>query len=178
MEDLERMMEELVKKIRFRDTVSAILISTAFVFFGILLLIVLDVIFVPLATKSYVAIALLASTWIFMSIGVYLLMTMPLPRLPLKIVADSNGVVKLMEKGYRGKVFVSRETYKRLPPKVGLRLNLEIVDVDSKEVEKYREHGEELSYALAIAKRLKAKVVSSEKGKVNGIEVITADELG
>lgn len=177
MEDLERMMEELVKKIRFRDTVSAILISTAFVFFGILLLIVLDVLFVPLAIRSYVAVALLASTWVFMSLGVYLLMTMPMPRLPLKIVADTSGVMKLMERGYNGKVFVSRETYKRLPPKVGLRLNLEIVDVDSKEVERYREHGEELSYALAIAKRLKAKVVSSERGRIKGVEIITADEI-
>ncbi len=177
MEDLERMMEELVKKIRFRDTVSAILISTAFVFFGILLLIVLDVLFVPLAIRSYVAVALLALTWVFMSLGVYLLMTMPMPRLPLKIVADTSGVMKLMEKGYNGKVFVSRETYKRLPPKVGLRLNLEIVDVDSKEVERYREHGEELSYALAIAKRLKAKVVSSERGRIKGVEIITADEI-
>lgn len=177
MEDLEAMMEELVKRIRLRDTVSAILISTAFVFFGVLLLIVLDVIIVPLSIKSYVAIVLLVLTWIFLSLGVYLLTTMPLPSTPLKIVADSDGLLKLMEKGYKGKVIVSRETYRRLPPKVGLRLNLEIVDADTKEVEKYSQHGNELSHALAVAKKLKAKVVSSKKGKVEGVEIVTPDDL-
>ncbi|MEM0089663.1 MAG: hypothetical protein QW581_07815, partial [Archaeoglobaceae archaeon] len=85
--------------------------------------------------------------------------------------------VKLLEKGYSGKVFVSRETYRRLPPKVGLRLNLEILDADERELEKYRKQGEELAHALAIAKKLKAKIVSSRKGKVGGVEIITADEL-
>ncbi|MEM3478115.1 MAG: hypothetical protein QXR50_03355 [Archaeoglobaceae archaeon] len=176
MDELEAMMEEFVKKVRFRDTISAILVSTAFVFFGILLLIVLDVIIVPLSIRGYVAIALLILTWVLMSIGVYLLITIPLPR-RFKIVADSNGVVKLLEKGYSGKVFVSRETYRRLPPKVGLRLNLEILDADERELEKYRKQGEELAHALAIAKKLKAKIVSSRKGKVGGVEIITADEL-
>lgn len=177
MDDLEAMMEELVKKVRFRDMVSAVMISTAFIFFGLLILIVLDVIFVPASFRGYLVIALPVITWVFMSIGVYLLTSMPMPKLPQRIVADSSGVMKLMERGYSGKVFVSRETYKRLPPKVALRLNLEVVDVDSKELEKYLEHGEELAHALAVAKKLNARIVSSERGRIKGVEIITVDEL-
>lgn len=177
MDDLETLVEEVVKKIRLKDAISAILISSAFVFFGILMLIILDVLFVPISMKNYTAIALLVLTWIFMAVGIYLLIRIPLPQAS-KIVADSEGIVKLMEKGYKGKVYVSRETYRRLPPKTALRLNLEIIDVDREEVEKYREQGEELSYALAIAKKIKARVVSSKKTKVEGLEVITADEVG
>lgn len=177
MEDLENLMEEVVKRIRFRDTISAILISSAFVSFGVLMLILLDVLVVAVSIKTYVAIALLALTWILMSSGVYLLTTMPVPKLPSKIVADSEGISNLVKKDYNGKIFVSRETYKKLEPKVALRLKIEIVDVDKKEVEKYRKYGEELSHALAVAKKIKAKIVSSRKGKINGVEIITADEL-
>ncbi|MEM4748108.1 MAG: hypothetical protein QXW74_06340 [Archaeoglobaceae archaeon] len=49
--------------------------------------------------------------------------------------------------------------------------------MDSKEAEKYAKYGEELSYAIAGAKKIGAKVVSTRKEKIDGVEVITVDEI-
>ncbi|NHW88170.1 MAG: hypothetical protein HA490_00645 [Archaeoglobales archaeon] len=177
MENIDELMEEVLRKIRFRDTVAAVAISTAFVAFGILILILLDVIFVSLAFKTAVSIFLLVLAWVLMVSGIYLLTSIPIPPLPPRIVADSQGIAKLLEKGYSGRIFVTRETYRRIPPKFGLRANLQIIEVDKEEAEKYAKFGEELSYAIAGAKKIRAKVVSTKKMKAAGVEILTADEI-
>uniref|UniRef100_A0A7J2TK85 Uncharacterized protein n=1 Tax=Archaeoglobus fulgidus TaxID=2234 RepID=A0A7J2TK85_ARCFL len=178
MENLDELMEDVIKKIRFRDTVAAVAISTAFLAFGILILVLLDVIIVSLAFKIPVSVFLLIIAWASMSVGVYLLTSMPLPVLHTKVVADSEGLEKLLEKGYNGTIFVTKVTFKKIPPKSGLRVNLKLIDVDDEEAKKYAKFGEELSYAIAGAKKIRAKVVSTRKCKVDGVDVITADEIG
>ncbi|MCS7118816.1 MAG: hypothetical protein RMH75_02090 [Archaeoglobaceae archaeon] len=176
MEELETMIEETMEKIRFRDTIAAIAIASAFVAFGTMFLILIDVIPISLSLKTPMALMLLVITWILMSLGIYLLTSMPVPKLP-RLVADSDGVEGLMRRGYDRVVYVSGETFKKLPPKITLKMNLKVIEIDDIEVEKYRKHGEELSYAIAIAKKLKARVVSSKRGKVDGVEIITAKDV-
>jgi len=53
----------------------------------------------------------------------------------------------------------------------------EIVDVSDEEVSKYFNHGVELAESIAAAKKLRAKVVSDRKMKVDGVEIIRADDL-
>ncbi|MCS7130722.1 MAG: hypothetical protein NZ872_04805 [Archaeoglobaceae archaeon] len=177
MEDLESLMEEVIRKVRIRDTLSAILISSAFVLFGLLMLILLDVIFIGGYLKSTLSIALLFATWALMVSGIYLLTSMPAPKLPSKIVADSSGVIGLLQRKYPGKIYVTRETFKKLPPAVGLRTNLEVIDVDQGEVKKFSKYGEELANAIVAAKKIKAKVVSSERRKLEGVEVIKPEDV-
>ncbi|WP_202318554.1 amastin family protein [Archaeoglobus neptunius] len=177
MDEFEIALEELVREVRRRDTIAAILISTAFVLFGFLALILLDVIRLTEFVKGVVAIVTLIATWAMMAAGVYILLSMPLPEMPLRIVADSKGAVELMKKNYGGKVYVTRQNYRKLPPKAGAMMNLEIVDVPSKEVEKYLDHGIEMAESIAAAKILRAKVVSDRKGKIDGVEVVRAEDL-
>lgn len=177
MEDLEPLMEEIFKKIRFRDTISAILISSAFVIFGLLILVILDVIAVSGLMKGTISIFLLIISWALMVSGIYLLTSFPAPRLPSKLVADSSGVMALFERRYPGKIYVTRETFKRLPPAVGLRMNIEVLEIDPEEAKKFEKYGEELSHAILAAKNLKGKIVSSERKKLEGIEVIRAEDV-
>lgn len=177
MEDLETLMEEVLRKMRIRDTISAVLIASAFVIFGLLMLVLLDIIFVESALKSTISIMLLFVTWALMVSGIYILTSMPIPKLPPKLVADSSGVIGLLQKKYPGKIYVTRETFKKLPPAVGLRANLEVLDVEPEEVKKFSKYGEELANAIAAAKKLKGKVVSSERGKVDGVEIIKPEDL-
>ncbi|MCS7121999.1 MAG: hypothetical protein NZ895_05310 [Archaeoglobaceae archaeon] len=176
MVELEETMEEMMRRLRLRDTIAAIAISSAFITFGILILVLMDVIFVPLALRTFTAVVLLFLAWIFMIVGIYLLTTLPMPK-KSKLVADSYGVEKLVEKGYRGRVYISAETFKRLPSDAVLKIDLKVIDVNGKEAEKYKKYGEELSHTIVLAKRLKAKIVSSKKGKIEGVEVVTVDDV-
>jgi len=162
MENLDELMEEVMRKIRLRDTIAAIAISTAFVAFGILILILLDVIFVSIALKTIVSIFPLVLAWVLMVSGIYLLTSMPISSLPPRIVADFQGLAKLIEKGYSGRIFVTQETFRKIPPKFGLRANLQIIEVSKEEAEKYAKFGEELFYAIAGAKKINAKVSAQE----------------
>lgn len=177
MEDLDSLMEEILRKIRIRDTISAVLISSAFVLFGLLMLILLDVIAVSGFMKGTISIILLLTTWVLMVSGIYLLTSIPAPKFPSRLVADSSGVIALLQRKYPGKIYVTRETFKRLPAAVGLRMNLEVIDVNPEEAKKYEKYGEELSYALVAAKRLRGKIVSSERGKLKGVEVLKAEDV-
>lgn len=177
MEDLEPILEEVLKKIRLRDTISAILISSAFVMFGLLMLILLDVIILAGFMKSTVSIILLIVSWVLMVGGIYLLTSIPAPKLPLRIIADSSGIEALLERKYPGKVYVTRGTFKKLPPAVGLRMNLEVLDVDPEEAKKFIKYGEEMSQAIVAAKRLKGKIVSSERKKLEGVEILKAEDI-
>ncbi|MEG9195330.1 MAG: hypothetical protein V6S10_08455 [Candidatus Methanoglobus sp.] len=177
MENLEELYEEVLKRIRFRDMVAAVAISTAFIVFGIIVIILLDVIAIPSAFKMPASIFLLISTWILMIIGVYLLTSMPLPPLPTKIVVDSEGLQRLMEMGYSGRIYVTRQTFKKIPPKLALRANLQVIDVDERDARKFAKFGEELSYAIACAKKIRAKVVSTRKLRAKGVEIITAEDF-
>ncbi|WP_290595752.1 MULTISPECIES: hypothetical protein [unclassified Archaeoglobus] len=177
MDELEVTLEELVKEVRKRDTIAALLISTAFMLFGFLALVLLDVIRLSEFIKGMVAIVTLIVTWLMMTAGVYILLSMPLPELPTRIVADSKGVMELMKRNYGGKVYVTRQNYRNLPPKVGAMMNLEVVDVPSEEVKKYLSHGMELAESIVAAKNLRAKVVSDVKKKIDGVEVIRAEDL-
>lgn len=85
--------------------------------------------------------------------------------------------MELMKRNYGGKVYVTRQNYRNLPPKVGAMMNLEVVDVPSEEVEKYLNHGMELAESIVAAKNLRAKVVSDVKKKIDGVEVIRAEDL-
>ncbi|WP_456467894.1 hypothetical protein [Archaeoglobus sp.] len=177
MDELEVALEELVKEVRRRDTIAAILISTAFMLFGFLALVLLDVIRLSEFTKGVVAIVTLIVTWLMMTAGVYILLSMPLPELPTRIVADSKGVMELMKRNYGGKVYVTRYNYRNLPPKAGAMMSLEVIDVPSSEVAKYLDYGMELAESIAAAKMLKAKVVSNMKKKVDGVEIIRTEDL-
>jgi len=177
LDEFEVVLEELVKEAKRRDTIAAVLISTSFVLFGFLALILLDVIRLEEFLRGVVAVISLVVIWILMTAGVYILLSMPLPELPLRIVADSKGVLELMKRNYGGKIYITRQSYRNLPPKVGARMNLEIVDVSDEEVSKYFNHGVELAESIAAAKKLRAKVVSDRKMKVDGVEIIRADDL-
>jgi len=136
LDEFEVVLEELVKEAKRRDTIAAVLISTSFVLFGFLALILLDVIRLEEFLRGVVAVISLVVIWILMTAGVYILLSMPLPELPLRIVADSKGVLELMKRNYGGKIYITRQSYRNLPPKVGARMNLEIVDVSDEEVSK------------------------------------------
>lgn len=177
MDEFEVVLEELVKEVKKRDTIAAILISTSFVLFGFLALVILNVIRLEEFLRGIVAVVSLVVIWVLMTAGVYILLSMPLPEMPLRIVADSKGVMELIKRNYGGKVYVTRESYRKLPPKVGLKMNLEIVDVPEEEVAKYMNYGVELAESIAAAKKLRAKVVSDRRTKVDGVEVIRADDL-
>jgi len=161
LENLDELMEEVVRKIRLRDTIAAIAISTAFVAFGILILILLDVIFVSIALKTIVSIFLLVLAWVLMVSGIYLLTSMPISSLPPRIVADFQGLAKLIEKGYRENL-CHTEDFQKNTAKIRLRANLQIIEVSKEEAEKYAKFGEELSYAIAGAKKINAKVSAQE----------------
>ncbi len=177
MDEFEVVLEELVKEVKKRDTIAAILISTSFVLFGFLALVIQNVIRLEEFLRGIVAVVSLVVIWVLMTAGVYILLSMPLPEMPLRIVADSKGVMELIKRNYGGKVYVTRESYRKLPPKVGLKMNLEIVDVPEEEVAKYMNYGVELAESIAAAKKLRAKVVSDRRTKVDGVEVIRADDL-
>ncbi len=177
-EDFEILLENLVREVRKRDTTAAVLISTSFVLFGVLVLVLLDVINVGEVFKGMLAVTILAATWAMMSAGVYMLLSTPLPELPSRIVADSSGALGLMELNYGGKVYIPRESYRKLPPTAGLRLNFEIIEVPRGAAMKYADYGVELSEAIAAAKMLRAKVVTgSMKGKVDGVEIIAPEDV-
>ncbi len=177
MDEFEVVLEELVKEVKKRDMIAAILISTSFVLFGFLALVIQNVIRLEEFLRGIVAVVSLVVIWVLMTAGVYILLSMPLPEMPLRIVADSKGVMELIKRNYGGKVYVTRESYRKLPPKVGLKMNLEIVDVPEEEVAKYMNYGVELAESIAAAKKLRAKVVSDRRTKVDGVEVIRADDL-
>lgn len=177
MDELEVMLEELVKEVKRRDTIAAVLISTAFFLFGLLALILLDVIRLNEFFKGILAIVTLITTWLMLAAGVYILISTPLPELPARIVADSRGVMELAKRNYGGKVCVTRQNYRNLPPKIGAMMNLEVVDVPYNEVAKYLDHGLELAESIVAAKNMKAKVVSNVHKKVDGVEIIKAEEL-
>ncbi len=177
MDELEMALEELVKEVRRRDTIAAVLISTAFMLFGFLALVLLDVIRLSDVIKGIVAILTLITTWLMMTAGVYILLSMPLPEIPTRIVADVDGVLELSKRNYGGKVYVTRHNYRKISPKIGAMMNLEIVDVDDEDVGKYLEHGIELAESIAAAKKLKAKVISKVKKKVDGVEILRAQDL-
>ncbi len=177
MDELEIALEELVKEVKKRDTIAAVLISTAFLLFGFLALVLLDVIKLNEVLKGIVAIVTLIITWLMMTAGVYILLSMPLPEIPSRIVADVDGTMELSRRNYGGKVYVTRHNYRKLPPKVGATMNLEIVDVAEEEVKKYMEYGPELAESIAAAKKLRAKVVSKIKKKVDGVEIVRVQDL-
>ncbi len=177
MDELEIALEELVKEVKKRDTIAAVLISTAFLLFGFLALVLLDVIRLSEVLKGIVAIVTLIITWLMMTAGVYILLSMPLPEIPSRIVADVDGTIELSRRNYGGKVYVTRHNYRKLPPKVGAMMNLEIVDVSDDEVKKYMEHGVELAESIAAAKKLRAKVVSKVKKKVDGVDIVRVQDL-
>ncbi|MBO8179301.1 MAG: hypothetical protein H0Z19_02280 [Archaeoglobus sp.] len=177
MDEFEVVLEELIKEVRRRDTVAALLISTSFVLFGFLALVLLNVIRLEEFVRGIFAIVSLVVIWILMTAGVYILLSMPLPELPLRIVADSKGVLELNKRNYGGKVYVTRESYRKLPPKVGLKMNLEVIEVPEEDIAKYLDYGVELAECITAAKKLKAKVVSDRKMKVDGVEVLTSDDL-
>ncbi len=177
MDEFEVVLEELVREVKRRDTIAAVLISTSFVLFGFLALILLNVIRLEEFLRGIVAIVSLVIIWVLMTAGVYILLSMPLPELPMRIVADPKGVMELMKRNYGGKIYITRHSYRNLPPKVGAKMNLEIVDVPEEEAEKYLNHGIELAESIAAAKKLKAKVVSDRKMKVDGVEVMRAEDL-
>lgn len=177
MDELEVTIEELAKEVKRRDTIAAALISTSFVLFGFLALILLDVIRVEEFYKGVLSVAFLILIWILMSMGIYILISMPLPEAPIRIFADSKGVMELMKRKYGGKVYVTRQTYRNLPPIVGTKMNIEIFDVPAEEAAKYANYGVELAESIAAAKKMRAKVVSDRKMKVDGVEVIRAEDL-
>lgn len=177
MDELELALEELVKEVKRRDRIAAVLISTAFLLFGFLALVLLDIIRLSGFLKGIVAVATLIITWLMMTAGVYILLSMPLPEIPTRIVADVDGTIELSRKNYGGKVYVTRHNYRKLPPKVGATMNLEIVDVAEDEVKKYLEHGIELAESIAAAKKLRAKVVSKVKKKVDGVEIVRVKDM-
>ena len=170
MDELEIALEELVREVRRKDTIAAVLISTAFVLFGFLALL-LDVIRLDEFLKGIIAIVMLVVTWLMMSVGVYILLSLPLPELPPRIVADSKGVVELMKRNYGGKVYVTRYNYRNLPPKAGAMMEIEIVDVPDDEISKYLNHGIGLAESIVAAKMLRAKVISDTKKKIDGVQV-------
>ena len=177
MEELDELMEEVIKKVKFRDTVAAIAISTAFISFGILILILLDIIYISLEFRTAISILILILAWLSMLLGIYMLTSIPTPSLPLKIIADSQGILELLEKGYDGKIYVTMETFKKLPPKIGLKANMQVIDVSKEEAEEYAKFGDELSYAIAGAKKIRAKVVSKRKLKAGDVEVVTPEDI-
>ncbi|MEM1578884.1 MAG: hypothetical protein QXR77_04310, partial [Archaeoglobaceae archaeon] len=142
MEELEIQLEEIVKKTKRKDTIAAVLISSAFVVFGLLVLILLDVIILSGDIRKWLPILLLISTWVLLALGIYLLISMPMPKLPPRIIADSKGVTELMQKKYPGKVYVTKETFKKLPPTAALRLKIEVLEAnEEKEIKKYSKYG-------------------------------------
>jgi hypothetical protein len=180
MDELEIVLEELVEEVRRKDTIAAVLVSTALFLFGVLTLILLDVLRVDPVIKSVVVVGILIATWFTMSLGIYMLVSTPIPKLPVRIVADVSGIDALMKKRYANKIYVSPETYKKIPPAVSLRMNIEIIDPPEEMVERYRSYGDELANALGAAKVVKAKYVVSEAGnmKVDGVQVIKPENFG
>lgn len=178
MEDLELQLEEVVKKMKRKDTISAVLISSAFLIFGLLVLILLDIIIVSQAIRDWLSILLLILTWILMVTGIHLLVSMPVPKLPPRIVADSKGIIELMQKKYPGKVYVTRDTFKKIPPTAGMTLKIEVIEIDEEESAKnYAKYGKELAQAIAAAKKLRGKIVSNERKKIDGVEILRAEDL-
>jgi hypothetical protein len=178
MDELEIALEDLVKESRKRDTIAAVLISTALFLFGVLTLILLEILRVNELIRGVIVIGILVVTWISMSIGIYMLVSTPLPSPPARIVADLSGINALMKKRYPGKVYLAPSVYKKISPAVSLRMNIELVEVPDDLREEFKKFGE-LSDSLAIAKLIKAKYVVSEHGnqKINGIRVIKPDNF-
>ncbi|MDI3498520.1 hypothetical protein, partial [Archaeoglobus sp.] len=77
MDEFEVVLEELVKEVKRRDTIAAVLISTSFVLFGFLALVLLNVIRLEEFMRGIVAIVSLIAIWVLMTAGVYILLSMP-----------------------------------------------------------------------------------------------------
>ncbi len=178
MEELEPIMEELIQKAKKRDTIAAILISSSFLTFGFLAIVLLDV-FNLGDMKTPVVVFLLLTAWFVTMLGIYTLVSVPYPSLPSRVVADSSGVDGLAEASYDGKLYVPRGSYSKLPKTAALRMNIEVVAPDDEEVAKYRKYGDELAEAIAAAKMVRARYVISEKGnrKIEGIKIVKPSDF-
>lgn len=178
MEDLEQILEDMIREFRKKDIWAAIFISSAFVVFGFLWLILTDVLILSPDVKGAVALLILLLTWVLMGVGIYLLTFTPTPRIQERYVADSGGIEDLIKLGYKGKVYVTLETLKRCPKSAGIKLNLEVIDVSEEEAKKYEKYGEELSFTIAAAKKIRAKIVSSsKKNKIEDVKVVRAEDV-
>ncbi|MCS7144789.1 MAG: hypothetical protein NZ879_07195 [Archaeoglobaceae archaeon] len=75
--DRDSEIEEMLRKISFRNKIAAVAISSVFMIFGLLILILIELITIPAALKTYIAIFLLVLGWAMTGIGIYLLISIP-----------------------------------------------------------------------------------------------------
>jgi len=181
VDELEVALDRLIRDAKRRDTIAAVLIATSFFMFGIVALLLLDVIVVPDTIKGSLIMAILLLIWIFMAIGIYFLVSQPLPK-TFRIVADSSGVVGVINnrKFTNEKIYVPESSFRNLPPNVAIKANLEVVRPPESEVARFRGVDRELAEALAVASILKAKYLITQKkigNKVNGVKIVNPNKI-
>jgi predicted nucleic acid-binding protein len=178
MEEIEHTLEELIRKAKRRDTLAAILISSSFLVFGLLALILLDLVNLG-AFKGIIAVTLVVIAWFITMVGIYILISAPYPELPSRVVADSSGVKGLAARNYSGKIYVPRKSYANLPKADALKMNLEVISPDEESSARYAKYGEELAEAIAAAKMLRARYIVSDRGnrKIEGIKIVKPEDF-
>jgi|Deesub1362B_J571_1020462.scaffolds.fasta_scaffold00051_22 hypothetical protein len=178
MDEIEIALEDLVRESKKRDTIAAVLISTALFLFGVLTLILLEIIVVEPIIRGIIIVGILIVTWSAMSVGIYMLVSTPIPSPPAKVVADLGGLNGLNSRRYPGKVYISPSTFRKIKPSVSLRMNIEIVEVPPEFKAEFEKYGD-LAEEVAIAKLIRARYIVSDrkKGSVNGVKVVSPSEF-
>jgi predicted nucleic acid-binding protein len=186
MDGVETALEEIVKSVKRKDIIATILIATALFLFGMIALTLLDIVKVPQVGKGPVVVGILVAIWIMSAGGMYLMVTHPMPELYFKLAADLSGILWLSRTGLLSHevVYISESTFKKIPPRVGVRMKLEVVRVPKVLVEelknRYEVNDEELAEAMATASYIKAKYLVTERKHINklgSVKIVKPDEF-